>query len=65
MLTYSYTFRKTVKGAGKFDRASITCDSGKATREEAFADLKEYVTEFHGAMYAPASLAEIKPERVI
>lgn len=57
MLTYSYTFKK--------DGCSITADSGKPTRDEALADLREYVTEFHGAGYAPKVPADLRPERII
>jgi hypothetical protein len=65
MLTYSYTFSKLMPGAGKYDLASITVDSGKPTREEAFADLREYVTAFHGAMFAPVKLSDLRSERPI
>ena len=64
VLTYSYTFSKSTPGA-RHGIAFITCDSGKPNREDALADLRQYVTEHHGAMHAPISLSELKPEHIV
>lgn len=60
MLTYSYTFKNPLT-----PHNSITADSGKPTRKEAFADLRAYVDANYGPDAAPQALCDLRPERVL